>query len=236
MKSLRTASLLIVSFLLCIPGNARKRSPSPHQIWVGSWAASQQIPEPRNSLPAEALQDATVRQIFHLSIGGNTLRLRLSNVFGTEPLHFASVHIARAVSPSSSAIVPGSDTPLTFSGAPDVAVPAGASYPSDPLPFGRARRTWRARTSTGLLYRLGVPTALDDRGLAASVNPNQTPTIPIETGTAKNLARRQKSEKCPPIKSRLGKPVANKRLTTLAEMHQAPADNLSRRRTHHVFK
>jgi lysophospholipase L1-like esterase len=135
MKSLRTVSLLIVSFLLCIPGNARKRNSAPQQIWVGSWAASQQIPEPRNALPAEALQDTTVREIFHLSIGGPTLRVRLSNVFGTEPLRFASVHIARAVSPSSSAIVPGSDTPLAFSAAPDVTVPAGASYLSDPVAY-----------------------------------------------------------------------------------------------------
>ena len=102
---------------------------------MGSWAASQQIPEPRNSLPREALEDATVRQIVHLSIGGNTIRVRLSNAFGTEPLHFSAVHIARAASPSSSAIVPGSDTALAFAGAPDVTVPAGADYLSDPVAF-----------------------------------------------------------------------------------------------------
>jgi lysophospholipase L1-like esterase len=134
MKPLRAASLLILSLLLCIPATARHKS-AAQQIWVGSWAASQQIPEPRNALPAEALQDATVRQIFHLSIGGSALRVRLSNVFGTEPLHFASVHIARAISSTSSAIVPGSDTPLAFNGAPDVTVPAGASYLSDPVDF-----------------------------------------------------------------------------------------------------
>ena len=135
MKSFRAASLLAASLLLCLPAVARKHKPAAQPIWVGSWAASQQIPEPRNALPGDALQDATVRQIFHLSIGGSTLRVRLSNVFGTEPLHFASVHIARAVSPSSSAIVSGSDTPLAFSGAPDVTVPAGASYLSDPVNF-----------------------------------------------------------------------------------------------------
>jgi lysophospholipase L1-like esterase len=135
MKSLRAASLLAFSLLLCIPATARRHKPAAQPIWVGTWAASQQIPEPRNALPNDALQDSTVRQIFHLSIGGPTLRVRLSNVFGTQPLHFASVHIARAVTLTSSAIVPGSDTPLTFSGAPGVTVPAGASYLSDPVDF-----------------------------------------------------------------------------------------------------
>lgn len=139
MRLVRCGSLALLSALLCVPGNGRKPKAPAGQVWVGSWvgswAASQQIPEPRNSLPAQAMQDATVRQIFHLSIGGSTLRVRLSNAFGTEPLHFGTVHIARAVSPASSAIVPGSDTPLTFAGAPDVTVPAGADYFSDPVAF-----------------------------------------------------------------------------------------------------
>lgn len=105
------------------------------QVWVGTWAASQQIPEAQNALPADALQDVTVREIFHLSLGGKTLRVRLSNVFGTEPLHFGGVHMARAVSPGSSVLVPGSDTAVTFSGAPEVTVPAGAEYLSDPIEF-----------------------------------------------------------------------------------------------------
>src|SRR5580658_7401870 len=76
------------------------------QTWVTSWGASQQIPEPQNALPVEDLRDATVRQIFHLSLGGSALRVHLSNAFGTEALHFTSVHIARPISPSSSAIDP----------------------------------------------------------------------------------------------------------------------------------
>ncbi|MGH9589141.1 MAG: SGNH/GDSL hydrolase family protein [Terracidiphilus sp.] len=135
MRFVCAASAALFVALLAIPGNCRKPKPAPQEYWVGSWAASQQIPEPRNSLPTEALEDATVRQIFHLSIGGATLRVRLSNAFGTEPLHFGSVHIARAVSPASSAIVAGSDTALTFAGAPGVTVPAGAEYLSDPIAF-----------------------------------------------------------------------------------------------------
>jgi lysophospholipase L1-like esterase len=105
------------------------------QAWVASWGTSQQIPEPQNALPADDLRDATLRQIVHLSIGGAALRVHLSNAFGTEALHFTSVHIARPVSPASAAIDPASDRPLTFAGSTDVTVPPGAEFVSDPLDF-----------------------------------------------------------------------------------------------------
>jgi lysophospholipase L1-like esterase len=103
--------------------------------WSASWAAPQQIPEPRNALAPADLTNATLRQIVHLSLGGTELRVHLSNAFGTAPLHIVAAHIARAVSPAGSAIVPATDTALTFSGHADVTIPAGAEYISDPVPF-----------------------------------------------------------------------------------------------------
>jgi len=103
--------------------------------WVGTWAASQQIPEPQNILPADAQRDITVRQIFHVSVGGAALRVHLSNAFGKEPLHFTSVHIALPVAADSSAIDPRSDKALSFAGNSDVIVPAGADYVSDSIQF-----------------------------------------------------------------------------------------------------
>ena len=103
--------------------------------WVTTWGASQQIPEPGNSLAPEDLTDATLRQIFHISIGGSVLRVHFSNAFGTEPLHITSAHIARPVAPSSSAIDPATDHALSFAGNSDVFIPPGAEYLSDPLTF-----------------------------------------------------------------------------------------------------
>jgi hypothetical protein len=93
------------------------------------------LPEAQNSLPVEDLRDATLRQIVHLSIGGQQLRVHLSNRFGTAPLHFAAVHIARPTLPVSGGITVATDTVLTFSGKTDVTVPAGADYVSDPVAF-----------------------------------------------------------------------------------------------------
>lgn len=103
--------------------------------WVGSWAASQQLPEPQNALSPDDFRDATLRQIVHLSLGGESLRVHISNTFGTTPLHLASVHIARPVSTSSARIDAASDKALSFHGASDVTIPAGAEYLSDPAGY-----------------------------------------------------------------------------------------------------
>lgn len=126
------------------------------QAWVATWGASQQIPEPHNAMPTDDLRDATVRQIFHLSVGGAALRVHLSNAFGTEALHFTSVHIARPISPSSSAIDPATDRPLTFAGSNDVTVPPGAEFVSDALNYPVA-----ALSDLSVTFHLDAPPATE---------------------------------------------------------------------------
>ncbi len=108
---------------------------SPTSKWVATWSPSQQIPEPQNALAPEDMRDMTMRQIVHVSIGGSSLRVHVSNAFGTEPLHFTSMHIARPISAASSQIDPASDRAVSFAGAADVTVPAGAEYISDPIDY-----------------------------------------------------------------------------------------------------
>ena len=103
-------------------------------VWVATWATAQQVPEPGNALSPDELSDATLRQIVHTSLGGVAYRIRLSNAFGTQPLILKSVHAALAPSPSSPAIAAAGDQVLTFAGRPDVTIPAGADYLSDPVP------------------------------------------------------------------------------------------------------
>ncbi|MGK6320550.1 SGNH/GDSL hydrolase family protein [Sphingomonas sp. DT-204] len=112
--------------MLCT-GAAPAETPSP---WLGSWAASQQVPEPHNALPDADLTDATLRQVVRLSAGGQSVRVLLSNAFGTAPLVIDAAHVALGT-PGSARI--GHGRPLTFDGAPRVTIPAGASYWSDPV-------------------------------------------------------------------------------------------------------
>ena len=137
MSNARNKHPAIVALALTIASLAGAQSTATNSKWVGTWAASQQTPEPQNALAPEDMRDMTMREIFHLSIGGSTLRVHVSNAFGTEPLHFASVHIARPVS-ATSQIDPASDRAFTFFGSADVTVPAGAEYISDPIDYSVA--------------------------------------------------------------------------------------------------
>src|SRR5580698_4917607 len=130
---------LSVAVLLAVASHATaQRGAAKGDAWVSSWGTSQQIPEPQNALPADDLRDATLRQIVHLSLGGAALRVHLSNAFGMQALHFTSVHIAHPLSPASPVIDPATDKALTFSGQPDVTVPPGAEFVSDPVPMSVA--------------------------------------------------------------------------------------------------
>jgi lysophospholipase L1-like esterase len=65
----------------------------------------------------------------HVTIGGNTLRLRLTNEFGTEPLKINMVHLA--LSAGKGAIQPGTDRKVTFGGKDSITIPAGSIVLSD---------------------------------------------------------------------------------------------------------
>jgi lysophospholipase L1-like esterase len=151
-KAFRNRTLMLVLFLAWavspLHGAAKP------QIWIVSWAASQQIPEPHNALPSDDLRDATVRQIVYLSAGGSALRVHVSNAFATEALHFSSVHIAHPVTPASAAIDPATDRALTFSGSQDFTIPPGAEYISDPVEY-----PVRALSDLAVTFHLEVPPA-----------------------------------------------------------------------------
>jgi lysophospholipase L1-like esterase len=134
---MKTRSATFAIFLAFFAFSSAVLAQSAHstQNWVGSWAASQQIPEPHNALASDDLHDATLRQIVHLSVGGPAVRVHVTNAFGTAPLHLTSVHIARPVSTSAPQIDPATDKALSFSGKADVIIPAGAEYLSDPVDY-----------------------------------------------------------------------------------------------------
>jgi lysophospholipase L1-like esterase len=135
-RVLLAGSVLLLAEPFLIAAEAYGRNCTAAQArWVGSWAASQQLVEPRNALSPDDLRDATLRQIVHLSLGGSEIRLHLSNRFGTVPLHMTAVHVARSISPGSSKIAPESDRAFTFSGSPEVTIPPHADYISDPILF-----------------------------------------------------------------------------------------------------
>jgi len=93
--------------------------------WVGTWTAT---PAPAEGV---ALASPTIRMFPRVSIGGDTIRVRLSNAAGTGDLTIGATHIAkRGPGPT---IRPGTDRIVTFNGAGSVKIPAGAFTISDPV-------------------------------------------------------------------------------------------------------
>jgi lysophospholipase L1-like esterase len=72
-----------------------------------------------------------VRQIVRTSIGGDSARIRLSNVYGTQDVLVGAAHVA--VSAGGAAIVGGTDRILRFGGSPTITISAGTLVVSDPV-------------------------------------------------------------------------------------------------------
>ena len=87
-------------------------------------------PPPTPPVPLN-FANQTLRQIVHVSIGGERVRVVLSNAFGTVPLVVGAAHVALRV--KDAAIDPKSDRPLTFGGSPSATIAAGAVVVSDPV-------------------------------------------------------------------------------------------------------
>ncbi len=142
--------------IVCIVGSVLLCS-APRSVaqdhWVATWAASPQSSHfvfprafrppappagqqgannPPPIFPAPpTIHNQTVRMIVRTSIGGHRVRVQLSNAFGTTALRIGAAHVA--LRDKDSAIVPGSDRPLMFSGGPSFNIPPGAEVLSDPV-------------------------------------------------------------------------------------------------------
>jgi lysophospholipase L1-like esterase len=91
--------------------------------WVGTWATT---PAPAEGV---AFSNQTLRMNARVSIGGRTLRVRLSNAYGNRPLSIGAAHIGLRA--NDAAVVPGSDRTLTFGGERSATIAAGALLVSD---------------------------------------------------------------------------------------------------------
>ncbi|HKW89557.1 MAG TPA: SGNH/GDSL hydrolase family protein [Candidatus Acidoferrales bacterium] len=130
-------SLRIISLSLSLALTAQfsaAQNASSAQHWVGTWAASPQMPPPdatNAKSPDAGFNNQTVRMIVRVSLGGNQLRVRLSNAFGNSAVTIGPAHVALAG--NGAAILPGTDRALTFSGHSSFTIPTGAEVMSDPV-------------------------------------------------------------------------------------------------------
>lgn len=127
----RYSALVVVTVMLVLgainPPSALcagKQEPAHH--WIGTWAAA---PQRAIQGHVQTFRNQTFRLIVHTSASGRTVRIKISNTFGDQPLAIGSAHIARRTSGAN--IDPASDRTLTFDKRPSTTILAGSFAVSD---------------------------------------------------------------------------------------------------------
>lgn len=120
------ATLAAFSIAVC------PHAPANAGYWVATWGAAPL----RNALPdsitrINTVNTQTLRERVRISVGGNQVRIRLSNEFGTHSLRIGAASLALPA--SGSAIKPGSLKPITFGGSTSIVISPGAPVLSDPV-------------------------------------------------------------------------------------------------------
>ena len=124
----------LATFFLLAASFAGPDFPADPAHWVVTWGTSPapQLPDEAELRAAKLLFDnQTLREIVHTSIGGDTVRVRLSNAYGKQAVQIGATHVA--LRDKGASIVAGSDRPLTFGGRPTVSIPPNGLVLSDPV-------------------------------------------------------------------------------------------------------
>lgn len=129
-------SLAIVFTAACARPSMQAPQPSLPR-WFATWTASPSDAPPRPPRDSidrtPTLLDQTLRLIVRSSIGGDSVRIRVSNEYGDRALAIGAAHIA--VRASGSSIDASTDRALTFGGHPSLRLRPGGIVFSDPVAF-----------------------------------------------------------------------------------------------------
>ncbi len=117
------ASLLLIPFIAITSAKASKSD----DHWVGTWSSA---PVSANNTNSHFSDDTTLREIVHVSIGGKSVRIVLSNAFGATRLKIGGANVALS---GTGGAIKGTAVPALFHGQPTVEIPAGAEVVSDPI-------------------------------------------------------------------------------------------------------
>jgi lysophospholipase L1-like esterase len=181
-------ALVVAGGTLAVSAGVGQAGEDHHETWVGTWTTSLTEASLGNTSGSlTGFNNQSVRQIIRTSVGGDTLRVRLTDEYGTTPLSVGHVTVALPTAPASPNLVAGSVRTLTFNGSQSATVYPGADLLSDPLHFdvpalanlvvtmyfptatGATSWHWQAR-ETSYVYSGDQTTNL------SGANPTATPT------------------------------------------------------------
>ena len=103
------------------------------QNWVGTWATAPQTVVKSFMPYNNCMTNRSVRQVVKVSIGGDVIRLKLSNIYSMQPVEIRSIYIAHAK--DSFSIDAKSAQYFKFGNSYKTVIPAGKQIVSDALKF-----------------------------------------------------------------------------------------------------
>ena len=106
---------------------------SQAQNWVGTWATAPQTVVKSFMPYNNCMTNRSVRQVVKVSIGGDIIRLKLSNIYSMQPVEIRSIYIAHAK--DSSDIDAKTAKYFKFGNSYKTVIPAGRQIVSDALKF-----------------------------------------------------------------------------------------------------
>jgi lysophospholipase L1-like esterase len=127
---------MLGTLALLIFSTAFAAAQNPHNNWITTWQGSVTAGGTFFSpgCPSDVgLNNQTIRNIVHVAIGGDTVRARISNSYGANPLQVGSASIAEAG--AGAAANAATLHPLTFNGRTSILISQGGEALSDPVPL-----------------------------------------------------------------------------------------------------
>lgn len=97
--------------------------------WTATWATAIEAPLAESDMPKTSMTNSTLRQVIHVSIGGDKLRMQLSNEKSHQPVEIKSVYIADT--DGGKAIDAKTAKYLTFGGSRSVTIEPGKAVYTD---------------------------------------------------------------------------------------------------------
>ncbi|BCJ56379.1 SGNH hydrolase [Actinoplanes sp. NBRC 14428] len=154
--------------MVAAPAEAERRGPA----WTTAWATA---PAAAVSGVEQGYAGFTIRNVVHTTTGGSTVRIHLSNRFGTQPVLMGHVTVAISahtggrrdgtVDRSDGSARPGTVRDVLFAGRASITVPARAEVVSDPVRLSVPAdqdllvSTWTPQPSGTVTYH---PAAMQD--------------------------------------------------------------------------
>ena len=184
LKSVVATTVLAVGLFGCggSDNNESRLENRYYASWTGSMLDATQARAGVTPVPvAQVFDNQSIRHVLRLSLDGDAIRIKVSNLFGKTPITFSGIQVARSTGGSS--IDVSSSRVATFASQSTVTVPAGAELLSDPIELAVTPLTniavtmyFASPTVVATVHALGRQTAFIGAG-----NQLSAATIPAAT-------------------------------------------------------